>query len=160
MAGQPVDRSESIYVENKQSEFAVDTEAIKKAAAFVLDIEGSAGGEVTITFVDAAEMAELNKQFRGIEGPTDVLSFSMTESTEDEPKTDSSDGEEILGDVIVCPAVTAENARDLGHSQEREILEITIHGLLHLLGYEHGDLAAETAMIARQEQLAGMFNET
>jgi probable rRNA maturation factor len=159
MAGHPIDRSESIYVEDKQKGQPVDPAAIKKAAAFVLDQEQCGEAEVTVTFVDAAEMAELNERYRGISGPTDVLSFSMEEHTEDQPELVSPDAGRILGDVIVCPEITADNAGGQGHSEERELLEITIHGLLHLLGYGHDSAENEAAMIARQEELAGMIDE-
>jgi probable rRNA maturation factor len=160
MAGQPIDRSESIYVENKQAAQPVDIDQIKRAAALVLDQEGYGEAEVTVSFVDSAEMAEMNEHYRGITGPTDVLSFSMTEQNAESPKLVTPQAEQILGDVIVCPEITAANAEGQGHSAERELLEITIHGLLHLLGYEHETAVAETAMIARQEELAGMIDET
>lgn len=160
MSAQPIDRSESIFVDNKQKDYPIDAAAIERAVSFVLDEEGAASGDVTVTFVDSAEMSGLNKKYRGIDGPTDVLSFSMTEQGIDEPNLVAPEPEPILGDVVVCPRVAAENAVDQRHSTEREILEITIHGILHLLGYEHETLDDASKMLARQVELAEMINET
>lgn len=152
-----MDRIDSIYIENKQDEFPINSAAILEAAGYVLDEEGIGQVEVAITFVDSQEMSGLNKHYRDIDGPTDVLSFSMKENAEGQPDLTFPNPEEILGDIIVCPAAAAENADHLGYSTEREILEITIHGLLHLLGYAHGEEEDEKRMMARQEELAAKF---
>lgn len=151
------DRSESIFVENKQTQYPVDIESIKNAVAFVLDEEAVLAGEVTVSFVDLTAMTALNKQYRGIDEPTDVLSFSMTEKVDGEPVLLSAGAEEILGDIVICPEIATENAAEFGHTPEREILEMTIHGLLHLLGHGHETTEKEARMIARQEKLAGMI---
>lgn len=132
-------------------------------------MEGVAGGEVTLTFVDDEEIRRLNREFRGIDKATDVLSFAMNESVEDEPEIVYGDEEdyeydgaeeaeggraelvEPLGDIVISVPRAIAQAEEYGHSVEREIGFLFVHGFLHLLGYDHGDEQSEREMFAKQE---------
>ncbi len=130
--------------------------------------EGIEEGEVALTFVDDEAIHDLNKQYRGINRPTDVLSFAMHESLEDEVdisysdlEIDSSeqeqaneDGEylpDLLGDIIISVPTAIRQSEEYGHSLEREIGFLFVHGFLHLIGYDHENEAAEKEMFTKQE---------
>jgi probable rRNA maturation factor len=112
---------------------------VRDAVAFALEAEGAPDDvEVSASLVGEAEIAELNKRYRGVSGPTDVLAFAY----EDEAQRPSG-AAFALGDIAISPAVAARQAAELGSSVEDEIEMLAVHGTLHLLGYEHG--AADNA---------------
>jgi probable rRNA maturation factor len=134
----------------------IDPEPYVRLAARVLSemwLGENVGLEVT--FVDEATMAELNREWMGEEGPTDVLSFPMDELRPGEEGSPTEDG--VLGDVVVCPAVAAVQATKAGHSVEREMGLLLVHGILHLLGYDHATVVEEKEMFALQEELLDCF---
>jgi probable rRNA maturation factor len=94
--------------------------------------------ELSISFVTKQEMRLLNNEYRGIDAPTDVLSFNGMPPF-------------ALGDIIICTEVAQEQAQAYGHSFERETAFLTAHGLLHLLGHDHEDEEQEKVMLAEQE---------
>jgi len=109
--------------------------------------------EVSITFVDEAEMTELHIKWMDEPGPTDVLSFPM-----DMPE---SVGEAAtLGDIVICPSVAARQAVGAGHSVNHEIFILAAHGLLHILGYDHANPADEKVMFELQEKLVKEWGES
>jgi probable rRNA maturation factor len=109
--------------------------------------------EVSLTFVDEAEMTELHIKWMDEPGPTDVLSFPM-----DMPE---SVGEAAtLGDIVICPSVAAQQAASAGHSVNHEIFILAAHGLLHILGYDHANAADEKVMFALQEKLVKEWGES
>jgi probable rRNA maturation factor len=109
--------------------------------------------EVSLTFVDEAEMTELHIKWMDEPGPTDVLSFPM-----DMPETV---GEAVtLGDIVICPTVAARQAATAGHSSNHEIFILAAHGLLHILGYDHAEPADEKVMFALQEKLVKEWGES
>jgi probable rRNA maturation factor len=118
----------------------VDAPALARLAAEVLAAEGRGGEELSLSFVDEAEIAELHQRYMGEEGPTDVLSFPLDE-----------DG--LLGDVVVCPAVAARANLD---APEAELRLLVVHGVLHLLGYDHEEDGERAEMWARQERYSGV----
>lgn len=87
--------------------------------------------EVSITFVDKDEIHKLNKEYRNVDRPTDVLSFPMNEEFLIEG-VDS-----MLGDIVICMDIAKDQAKEYGHSLDREIMYLTCHSMLHLLGYDH-----------------------
>lgn len=109
--------------------------------------------EVTLLLVDDAHMQELNFQYRGINAPTDVLSFSQWESVPEEPQYEDPAGEALLGDIVIAVETAARQGQEKGHTLVEEIMFLTIHGLLHLLGYDHGEPEEEAKMWARQEEI-------
>jgi probable rRNA maturation factor len=115
-------------------------------------------GEVVVTLVNNERIHELNREYRGVDRPTDVLSFAMNEPGEGEMEIylDESDMEEfpnMLGDIIISLPKAQEQAEDFGHSLERELGFLVVHGFLHLLGYDHGTEEEEKEMFSRQEEV-------
>jgi probable rRNA maturation factor len=96
-------------------------------------------------------MAQLHKQWMDESGPTDVLSFPMDELRPTPHDEDPVPG--LLGDVVLCPDVAREQARQAGHSFQDELRLLTTHGILHLLGYDHGEQSEEQEMFGLQKQL-------
>jgi len=108
--------------------------------------------EISLTFVDVTEMEELHIKWMDEPGPTDVLSFPM-----DMPE---SRGEVVtLGDIVIAPAVAAQQAASAGHSVEQEIYILATHGLLHILGYDHADPDEEKVMFALQEKIVKEWSQ-
>ena len=108
---------------------------VRAAAEMVGQLYGVENGEVSVTLTNNAYIHTLNKEYRGIDRPTDVLSFALNESEEPEMV----DGPEVnvLGDLIISVERAEEQAADYGHSLRREVAFLTVHGMLHLLGYDH-----------------------
>ncbi|MFC5450240.1 rRNA maturation RNase YbeY [Paenibacillus aestuarii] len=131
------------------------------------ELEGVEAGEVALTFVDDEAIHELNKQYRDIDKPTDVLSFAMSEFGEDEIEIhyeqdeedaaeDDAEAEsfiEPLGDIIISVPRAIAQAEDYGHSVERELGFLFVHGFLHLIGYDHETEEEEKVMFGKQEEI-------
>lgn len=123
------------------------------------EAEGISDGEVALTFVNDEAIHELNREYRGIDRPTDVLSFAMNESLEEELDIvyELEEGEEldeltdVLGDIVISVERAQAQSEEYGHSLEREIGFLVVHGFLHLLGYDHQDTASEKVMMDKQE---------
>ena len=107
--------------------------------------------EVSIVFIDEDAMSALHVEWMDLEGPTDVMSFPMDELR---PGTAGAPGENgILGDIVICPSVAEAQAKAGGHSTHDEILLLTTHGLLHLMGFDHMEPAEKEEMFALQRKL-------
>ena len=130
-------------------------ERLREIAEAVLRAECMLG-QVAIVVTDNEGIQELNRDFLGNDEPTDVLAFSAQEEAEGfvaAPEVD-----DYLGDVIVSYPRAVAQAKEAGHPAEREIALLIVHGLLHLLGYDHGDEEERAAMWARQEAILAMSN--
>lgn len=121
---------------------------LKKLAEFVLAQADQTGAELSITFVDNEVMQGLNSQYRGIDTPTDVLSFNLQDNLNDH----------VLGEVIIATAVARSQADELGVDFAEEIKLLLLHGILHLLGFLHDTPAAALLMEQRQTQLLDSFS--
>jgi probable rRNA maturation factor len=138
---------------NNESEAKIDELAITSVARHVLDTLGiNPMAELSILVVDAQAMATLHKQWMDLDGPTDVMAFPM-DTLDDKPGMEAQPGPALLGDVILCPEVADSQAMAAGHSRDSELYLLTTHGVLHLLGYDHGDPDAEREMFELQTQL-------
>jgi probable rRNA maturation factor len=123
--------------------------------------EGLTEGEVTLSFVDDEEIHQLNRDYRGIDRPTDVLSFAMQEHTDEELDIIYDIEEEdvplpldgMLGDIIISAERAKLQSLEYGHSLERELGFLFVHGFLHLIGYDHQDEASEAIMTKKQEDV-------
>jgi probable rRNA maturation factor len=107
--------------------------------------------ELTLRLVDPATITVLNKQWMGKDGPTDVLSFPMDELTPGRDDEESPEG--YLGDIALCPQVAEQQAPAAGHTPQDEINLLTVHGILHLLGYDHAEPAEHQEMFGIQGRL-------
>lgn len=112
--------------------------------------------DVAIVIVDEAAMEQLHLQWMGEPGPTDVLSFPMDELRPGRDGETSAEG--ILGDIVLCPAVAAAQAETAGHSLTEELSLLGIHGLLHLLGYDHAEADEEKEMFGLQGTILQAFS--
>lgn len=111
--------------------------------------------ELSVRLVDAEAMTVLHVRWMDEQGPTDVLSFPMDELRPGREGAPSDPG--LLGDVVLCPEVAAKQAAAAGHATAEELLLLTTHGILHLLGYDHAEPAQEKEMFALQRQLLLTF---
>lgn len=111
--------------------------------------------ELSITLVDEQAMSDLHVRWMNLEGPTDVMSFPMDELREGAEGKLAEQG--LLGDIVLCPSVAEAQARIAGHSTEEEMLLLTTHGILHLLGYDHVEPHEERIMFALQRKLLLTF---
>lgn len=108
--------------------------------------------EVDITIVDDEEIHTLNREYRNVDRPTDVLSFALDEGEEDEPELIDGPEEHLLGDIIISAETAQRQGEEFGHGLEREIVYLAVHGLLHLLGYDHMTDEDKKIMRAKEEE--------
>jgi len=141
---------------NNESGFEVDEAEFAALARFVLDqMHVHPQTELSILFVDTATMTDLHVKWMDEPGPTDVLSFPMDELRPGREGDVTPAG--LLGDVVLCPDVAVEQAAKAGHSTVEEMLLLTTHGILHLLGYDHAEPEEEKEMFGLQRQLLLTF---
>jgi probable rRNA maturation factor len=148
----------SIEVLNESGLDLVDVRRTQKLAAFVLDrMRVHPQAELCITAVDEETIAELNAKWMEKEGPTDVLAFPMDELRPGKVTEEPEEG--VLGDLVLCPAVAIRQAEDAvaggqtGYTAIAELDMLSVHGILHLLGYDHAEPEEHTEMFALQARL-------
>ena len=142
----------------------------KKKIEKLFEIAGQVLGEdfscanVSLNFVDENDIQRLNKQFRNVDKVTDVLSFPNLQKSADESlknfESEKMDGVLFLGDIVICKKKARAQAKEFGHSQKREICFLALHGLLHLLGFDHIDKADEKKMQGTAERILAQFGVT
>ena len=141
---------------NNESGFEVDEAEFAALARYVLDaMHLHPQTELSILMVGTDVMTELHVQWMDEPGPTDVLSFPMDELRPGRENDVTPAG--LLGDVVLCPEVAAQQAKAAGHSTVEEMLLLTTHGILHLLGYDHAEPEEEKEMFALQRKLLLTF---
>ncbi|MBJ9988152.1 MULTISPECIES: rRNA maturation RNase YbeY [Paenibacillus] len=156
---------------NEQNEHPVSDELIATLEVILQkagEAEGVEDGEVALTFVDDKQIHELNLEYRSIDRPTDVLSFAMNESLDEEldivyeleEDEELHDMPEVLGDIIISLDRAKAQSEEYGHSMEREIGFLFVHGFLHLLGYDHQDAESEAEMMGKQEAVLAQVGLT
>lgn len=140
-----------IYFDHRQEEIALSETLevfLRKVVSFTLEQEGvNPQAEISISFVDNEEIHRLNRIYRGVDKPTDVLSFPQYE--------DFSDLEQLvcLGDVVISIEKAREQAIEYGHSFEREMAYLTVHSIYHLLGYDHDTEENTKRMRGKEEKV-------
>jgi probable rRNA maturation factor len=119
----------------------------------VLRVEGYEGedAEVSVLFTDDAFISELNQQYRGVEGPTDVLSFALIDAEDEVDSVKVKGLPDVLGDVVISLETAGRQAKEEGKTLEQEIALLLVHGALHLLGYDHDEPEREAVMWRRQD---------
>lgn len=136
-----------IEISNRSGILCPESE-IRKLMEFSLTELGlSSECELSLAFIDDSEMEELHIKWMNLTGTTDVMSFPMDELKPNDPEPG------ILGDIVISPVFARMQAEKAGHSFEHEVKILAAHGLLHLLGYDHQELADEKVMFALQEDL-------
>jgi probable rRNA maturation factor len=139
-----------------ESGYEVDGEEFAALARYVLEeMRVHPQAELSILFVTTEVMSELHERWMDEPGPTDVLSFPMDELRPGRAGEEPVEG--TLGDIVLCPEVAAEQARAAGHSTVEELLLLTTHGILHLLGYDHAEPEEEKEMFGLQRRLLLTF---
>ena len=139
-----------------QNESGLDMDELRtqRLARFVLDrMRVHPLAELSVTAVDEDTIAELNQRWMDKEGPTDVLAFPMDELRPGLVNEEPEEG--VLGDLVPCPTVAAAQAKTAGHSTGTELDLLTVHGILHLLGYDHAEPDEHKEMFGLQDRLLG-----
>jgi len=176
----------SVFLANEQADHPVDEPALARLARLVMDAEGVEESEVSLLLVNRAVMTDLNGRYMGEDGPTDVLAFPIDGPSpasgppegpvgprgfasdrlagDEDDDLDLADDEDddapwLLGDVVLCPAYAAEQARQAGQSLEAELELLTVHGILHLCGFDHAEPQEEQAMRARTDELLDRWRD-
>jgi len=145
--------SANIEISN-ESGVEIDEPALVSLGSYVIEkMKVHPAAELSILVTDEERMSALHLEWMGLPGPTDVLSFPM-----DETRPNSWSGEidlepPVLGDLVLCPTIAAAQAAVAGHSAETEIQLLGVHGILHLLGYDHAEPDQEREMFALQADL-------
>jgi probable rRNA maturation factor len=153
-----------VFVADEQTTVPVEVDRWGALAEAVLRAEGVRGdAELSLLFIDRTAMAELNEQYLGKPGPTDVLAFPIDADQievddgpgperrgPDRPPPDPSDQPLLLGDVVVCPEVAVEQAPEHAGTADDELALLVVHGVLHVLGYDH-DTPEETQRMRARE---------
>jgi probable rRNA maturation factor len=137
---------------NNESGLEADSPGLVRLATFALDqLRIHPQAELSVLLVDEDTMSSYHEKYMGEPGPTDVLSFPMDElrppGDEDEPPVG------LLGDIVLCPAVTDRQAREHHRSATAEAEYLLVHGILHLLGYDHADDAERTEMFGLKDKI-------
>ena len=129
-------------------------EAVEKACLETLKYEEfDEDCEISLSFVTNEEIHQINRQFRNVDAPTDVLSFPQLTFEEGEEADVNENGEIVLGDIIISVERAKEQAEEYGHGLKREIAFLTVHSMLHLLGYDNMEKDEEEDMFRRQKEI-------
>lgn len=143
-----------VFLADEQTQ-PVDHTLLVNLARFTLaQLRVPAEMELALLLVDVDTIAELNQEHMGHDGPTDVLAFPI-----DEPGEALAGPPAILGDVVLCPVVAKDQAGVNGHTLTEELAMLTVHGILHLLGWDHADAQEEAAMFGRTAKLLQAFSD-
>lgn len=143
-----------VIITNKQKEVKLPTGIrmiIRRACIAVLKSEGFGdSAEISVTLVNNKEIHEINLEFRNIDSPTDVLSFPLGENGvyDEDPTT----GLKMLGDIVISVERAVAQAEEYGHSFQREMAFLTVHSMLHLLGYDHVNGGMEAEIMREKEE--------
>lgn len=147
----------SVEIAN-ESGVIVDEADIRALVVFGMEtMKVHPAADVAVVFVDEAAMEQLHVQWMGEPGPTDVLSFPIDELRPGRDGEVSAEG--ILGDIVVCPSVAQKQADTAGHSLQHEIQMLTVHGLLHLLGFDHAEPEEEAEMFGLQGTILSSYRQ-
>jgi probable rRNA maturation factor len=143
-----------------ESGIGVDELALISVARYTLDrLDIHPLAELSLLLIDIEAMAELHIKWMDEPGPTDVMSFPMDELDTARRPDEAGPGPALLGDVVLCPAVAAEQAEQAGHGLDDELHLLTVHGVLHLLGYDHAEPDSEREMFQLQNELLDAWRD-
>ena len=143
----------SIEVSNESGLDISETELISVAKFVIERMDVNPAAELSMVLLDTAAMADLHMRWMDLPGPTDVMSFPMDELEPGGRPDAPEPGPSMLGDIVLCPEFAAKQAETAGHSLGHELALLTVHGVLHLLGYDHAEPDEEKEMFALQGSL-------
>jgi probable rRNA maturation factor len=139
---------------------SVPAERLTRIVATALQYGGMAGAEVTLVIANDELLLQLNRDYRGIDAPTDVLSFAARdEASGQDVFVTAPEALNYLGDIIISFPTAERQAAAVGHSVADELSLLTVHGMLHLLGYDHASADEEADMWARQSQILAQVSQ-
>ncbi|HHW01549.1 MAG TPA: rRNA maturation RNase YbeY [Thermoanaerobacterales bacterium] len=154
-----------IIISNQQDKIDITTD-IERLLAGILEFalakeQAAQDAEVSVVLVDDTCIKELNRQYRAKDTPTDVLSFAMRESGPEEETIEGEPlAEQLLGDIVISVERARDQAKEYGHSFERELGYLAVHGILHLLGYDHEKEDDKKIMRRKEEEILKAFDLT
>lgn len=143
----------SIELFNESGVDAPEDQIIEVARFAMAAMDVHPAAELSIQLVDTDTMADLHMQWMDLPGPTDVMSFPMDELTPGGRPDAADPGPSMLGDIVLCPEFAADQAKAQRHSYEHELAVLTVHGVLHLLGFDHAEPAEEKEMFGLQNRI-------
>jgi len=142
-----------IEVSNESGVDVSEEELISVARFVISKMKVNPAAELSMVLLDLSAMADLHMRWMDTPGPTDVMSFPMDELEPGGRPDAPEPGPSMLGDIVLCPQFAAEQAATAGHSLGHELALLTVHGVLHLLGYDHAEADEEKEMFALQRRL-------
>ena len=141
-----------IYWDGNEQLTAGQLDLLTRAIKTVIEYESTDDAtEISVSFMSADEIQALNRDYRGKDAATDVLSFPVDDTLAVGPGRP-------LGDIVICMDIARRQAEEYEHSLERELAFLLVHGMLHLLGYDHETPEDETKMCAAQDEILGLMN--
>src|SRR5437879_12601363 len=148
-----------IEVSNESGIDVSEAELVSVARFVSAKMDVNPSAELSMVLLDTAAVADLHERWTDLEGPTDVMAFPMDE-LDSARRPDAADaGPALLGDIVLCPAFAKDQARTAGHSLLDELHLLTVHGVLHLLGYDHAEPAEEREMFTLQNRILADYRD-
>ena len=141
---------------NETQEKVENLEVLEPLLTYALEVENVDNLEFNVIIINNEEIHKINKEYRGIDRPTDVISFALEDYKDIKYENDY----RVLGDIYISIDKVKEQAKEYGHSEKRELAFLAVHGLLHLLGYDHMEKEDEKVMFSRQELILDGYGIT
>lgn len=146
----------NIGIFNETQEKVENLEILEPLLTYALEVENVDNLEFNVIIINNEEIHKINKEYRGIDRPTDVISFALENYKDIKYENDY----RVLGDIYISIDKVREQAKEYGHSEKRELAFLAVHGLLHLLGYDHMEKEDEKVMFSRQELILDGYGIT
>lgn len=146
----------NIGIFNETQEKVENLEVLEPLLTYALEVENVDNLEFNVIIINNEEIHKINKEYRGIDRPTDVISFALEDYKDIKYENDY----RVLGDIYISIDKIKEQAKEYGHSEKRELAFLAVHGLLHLLGYDHMEKEDEKVMFSRQELILDGYGIT
>lgn len=146
----------NIGIFNETQEKVENLEILEPLLTYALEVENVDNLEFNVIIINNEEIHKINKEYRGIDRPTDVISFALEDYKDIKYENDY----RVLGDIYISIDKVREQAKEYGHSEKRELAFLAVHGLLHLLGYDHMKKEDEKVMFSKQELILDGYGIT
>ena len=146
----------NIGIFNETQEKVENLEILEPLLTYALEVENVDNLEFNVIIINNEEIHKINKEYRGRDRPTDVISFALEDYKDIKYENDY----RVLGDIYISIDKVREQAKEYGHSEKRELAFLAVHGLLHLLGYDHMEKEDEKVMFSKQELILDGYGIT